>query len=467
LNRRTALKAAGVTAAVGAGALAGAGRAAATTNDPYYPSFGDWRYNVSLYDIGDTVIVAGVNTRVTGATTMTATANTYLTSLEIDFALVPSRITVNGVAVRWSRTSWRKIVVTGLAIAAGARFTIHVRYDDYPVRRNQAAYYQPGAQYGDGLMYTSTVVDFFGEPNGAVYWYPCNDKLTNKATYKISVSTQRGYNVAGSGILTSRYNFTSNGRAMTNVKFVINQPAHSWMPSLHVGAISQQFATWYGPNREAVWTTISTPQGLAPNMSLMRITQQALTYFSRLYGPYPFDRAGGFQAPSNRNDYWALENMGIPTYVPAALANVYQGFVAHENAHQWFGNSVTVTSWKDVVLIQEGIASLLQWDYLNTFAGASSQFPFNTSTISSLASNPTPANMYSQTTYQSAFALMRELRRRMDGSIYQTQAPRFTAFLRGIARDFRYGYITRDQFKARAQQATPNSLSSFWSQYGI
>lgn len=474
MNRRSAVRIAGMAAlAAPAFSLAASGPAAAVTNDPYYPSFGDWRYSVSHYDIGDTVIVNGQNTSVSGATTMTAKALAAMTDLEIDFALVPSGIWINGLRVPFTRLSWRKLRVTGFRLAAGASFKILVRYSDYPVIRQNQAWAAGAAHiaYGDGIMASGTMVSFFGEPNGAVYWYPCNDRLTNKALYNISVSTVQGHKIAGPGILSSRFTFTSNGRAMHNAKFVVNQPVHSWIPALHVGAMGQR-SQYISVGGRSVWSTFTWPSTTVERYDLAAITERSLNYFASLYGPYPFDRAGGVQVQYNRlpyagvDDYWAIENFGMPAYTPSALANPLQGFIAHENAHQWFGNSVTVTSWKDVVLIQEGLASLLQWDYLVT-RGAAGSFPWTINPTTS-ASNPgTGASFFSTEVYGSATGIMQRLRYEMDGTIYQPGARRFTAFLAGLARDFRYGHVTRAQFKARAQAAAGKDLTAFWNTYKI
>jgi aminopeptidase N len=447
----------GSAAALSATALTvvgGTDAAEASTTDPYHPSYGDSRYSVSHYGIGDTVIVNGNDTHLYGATTMQARAGVALTSLEVDFGLRVTRVLVNGRDVSWQKISWRKVRITGFSLAAGASFTLTIRYDDYPVARCRAV------GLGDGVGVAASLVSFFGEPNGATFWYPSNDRLTNKATYSISVSTQRGYNAVGPGILASRMNFTAGGRAMSNVTFSINQPVHSWAPALHVGRMSQKFGTWSGPNGEQVWSTFTSD--VKPPAAVQTHTYQALTYLSRLYGRFPFDRAGAF-TPSFTFPIYALENIGAPVYSPDILGGNTPNIVAHETAHMWFGNSVTAASWRDVSLIHEGIAMLLATDYCAVYA----PWIKFTSSASRLVSNPGIAGMFGSSTYLSALGVMRELRHAIDGSYAQTKAPRFTSMLRGLATDFRYRSITRDQFKARATAAAGRDLTRFWNDYGL
>jgi aminopeptidase N len=94
---------------------------------------------------------------------------------------------------------------------------------------------------------------------------------------------------------------------------------------------------------------------------------EMITYFETVFGPYPFVAAGGtvVEAPI----LFALETQTIPTYgsLPfmgsTALTDEERKsqdvLVAHEMAHQWFGNTVSVLRWQDIWL-NEGFASYAQ-----------------------------------------------------------------------------------------------------------
>jgi aminopeptidase N len=77
-----------------------------------------------------------------------------------------------------------------------------------------------------------------------------------------------------------------------------------------------------------------------------------LSFFTDLIGPYPFESYGAIVAPENLG--LALETQSRPVYALRLNENV----VAHETAHQWFGNSVTPASWQDIWL-NEGFATYL------------------------------------------------------------------------------------------------------------
>jgi aminopeptidase N len=94
-----------------------------------------------------------------------------------------------------------------------------------------------------------------------------------------------------------------------------------------------------------------------------------LAFESELFGPYPFRDAGGIVDDVTGLGF-ALENQTRPIYAldffddPAAA----DGVVVHENAHQWFGDSVSVGQWRDIWL-NEGFATYAEWLRLEAQGG--------------------------------------------------------------------------------------------------
>lgn len=81
---------------------------------------------------------------------------------------------------------------------------------------------------------------------------------------------------------------------------------------------------------------------------------EILEFLGSKFGPYPQKAAGGIYL--NEDIGFSLETQGRPIY--AKWTNLET--VVHENAHQWFGDSVSVDTWADICL-NECFASYSQW----------------------------------------------------------------------------------------------------------
>ena len=97
----------------------------------------------------------------------------------------------------------------------------------------------------------------------------------------------------------------------------------------------------------------------------LRATPGILRLFDRLFGPYPFSQVGAIVEHAPEIGY-ALETQTRPVYNVAPNARL----IAHELAHQWFGDSVSVTTWPDIWL-NEGFATWAQWRYAQSVGDAS------------------------------------------------------------------------------------------------
>jgi aminopeptidase N len=328
-------------------AVAGsAGPGAPGIGDPYYPTYGNGGYDVSHYDLNLDYQPAA--DRLSGTTTVTATATQGLTSFDLDFALDVSAVRVDGRPAHFATSGEQELVVTpARPIPRGHRMRVAVTYSGVPstVQRYGFTSWQ---RTPDGGVAAN-------EPESAWWWFPSNDHPLDKASFDVTVRVPSGEQAVSNGVLVSSR--TSGGR--TTYHWRERQPQATYLATLAVG----HFAITHGHTRTGIPVTnaYSTDLGAtdaAARASVER-TGEIVDFLSRYFGPYPFDSAGGYVP--NVPSHFALECQTRVFYSPAIFAKgPNTSVVAHELAHQWWGDSVSLERWSDIWL-NEGFASYAAW----------------------------------------------------------------------------------------------------------
>ena len=310
--------------------------------DPYYPADGNGGYDVTAYHVSISYDPASRD--LDGDTEITATATAGLDRFNLDLnGLEVSAVEVDGEAATFDRTGEHELVITpATPVRDGAEFTTKVRYGGVP-RTTEA-----GNLGDNGWQLASSGGAFAaGEPHQATSWYPANDTPQDKATFTLDARVPNGWSVI------------SNGREEPPT------PGSDGWTTFH----------WVEPNRIATYLTLvaidrwtfersTLPGGIpvvdayAPGAEDKRQVESRLPeiieFLSSKFGPYPQSAAGGVYL--NENIGFSMETQGRPIY--AAWADLPT--VVHENAHMWYGDSVSVSQWKDICL-NECFASYAQW----------------------------------------------------------------------------------------------------------
>jgi aminopeptidase N len=334
-----------------------AGPGAPGAGDAYFPQAGNGGYDVRHYALD---IRYDPATRAFAATAVIdARALMSLSSFNLDLRGFTVRsVTVDGRRAAASRAGQELTVAPQRPLARNKRFTVVIRYDGTTGRPVD----NTGVLYG----WVSTPDGAFvaNEPEGASTWYPVNDHPTDKATYDFRVTVPAGKTAVANGELVDRR--TAGG--WTTWVWRATDPMASYLSMAAVG--DYELRQRRGPHGLPIIDAIDRDLGPDADDGLAR-TDEMIEYFSRVFGKYPFTSFGAVVDDDTDAGY-ALENQTRPIY----SGPPDESTVAHELAHQWFGNSVSPNRWREIWL-NEGFATYAEWLWQEQTGGPSAADQFD------------------------------------------------------------------------------------------
>ncbi|MFE3766497.1 M1 family metallopeptidase [Streptomyces sp. NPDC059104] len=316
--------------------------------DPYFPANGDPRYRVHRYELA-LEYRPGPN-RLSGTARLSAIAGRApLAEFALNLAeFKVGRVLVDGRVPHYAHRGGKLRIRPAKPLPAGAAFTVEVHWagNPKPVRSPWGGL--GWEELADGALVAS-------QPVGAPSWYPCNDRPADKASYHISVNTPSAYTVVAGGRLLTR-----TTRASTTT-WVYEQPAptSSYLVGLSIGLY--QTVLLGDPGLEGVAQTAHVPAHLLPRFSRDFARQPAMMrLFEELFGPYPFGEYAVVIADEELDVPVEAQGLSLfgANHVDGARGS--ERLIAHELAHQWFGNSVTIADWRHIWL-NEGLAKYAEW----------------------------------------------------------------------------------------------------------
>ncbi|MFI6448215.1 M1 family metallopeptidase [Kitasatospora sp. NPDC050543] len=325
--------------------------------DPYFPDHGDARYRVHRYELA-LDYRPGPN-RLGGAARLSAVAGgAPLREFALDLAdFRIGRVLVDGRAAHYTHRAGKLRVRPAKALGAGAAFTVEVHYtgNPKPVRSQWGGL--GWEELTDGALVAS-------QPVGAPSWYPCNDRPADKATYQISITTPSPYTVVVGGRLLTR---TTRASSTTWV-YEQAAPTSSYLVTVSIGQYEAVRLTGSAPGafpvadpRRPVPQTAYLPARLLPEFTRDFGRQpQMMHFFEEVFGPYPFGEYAVVVADEELDV--PVEAQGVATFGTNHVdgGRGFERLVAHELAHQWFGNSVSIADWRHIWL-NEGFAKYAEW----------------------------------------------------------------------------------------------------------
>ncbi len=449
LSRGAAALLAVVLAACGPGSGAeGAGDDGA--GDPYFPKAGNGGYDVTHYDLA--LAYDPADRRLTGTATVDARATEDLTALNLDLqGLDVHAVSVDGAGARFGREGQELTVRPRRALDRDARFQVVVRYSGRP----ETVTDPDGSE--EGWLRTADGALALGQPVGSMSWFPGNHHPSDKASYDLTVTVPQGLRAVSNGELRSER--TERGR--TTFVWRTAEPMASYLATLAIGdfGISRSTARDGLP----VYTAVDPAEKEGSRAVLARIPE-VLRWAERRFGPYPFSSTGAIVDRAADIGY-ALETQSRPVFPGAPDMSL----LVHELAHQWYGDSVSPESWRDMWL-NEGFATYAEWLWEEDHGGETAQETFDAlydhgeKTYEDLWSFPPAkpvdaAHISKAPVYRRGAMVLHKIRRTVGDEA-------FGDILRGWAADRRHGNADTADFTEYVEEQAPGKdFDGIWEDW--
>ena len=322
--------------------------------DRYYPLAGNGGYDVGHYDITGTYDPTTDVWSATTVITATATADLYRFDLDFD-GMTISSLLVDGKAAGWSRDGAELVVVPQHKIKSGDAITIRATYSGVPKE-----FLLPLGDFTlrTGFMATDDGATVAGQPDVAAGWFPVNDHPRDKAAYDFHVTVPEGLGVVANGFLSN----TSTKDGATRFDWHAPEPMASYLATIDIGEWDvRQWTTASGlPVYDAVDPDLLSDPALGPSINASLARQgEIVDVLAAAFGPYPFSTVGAI-VDDQPDLFFALETQTRPVYSQYFWPDGGDGVVAHELAHQWYGDHVALEQWQDIWL-NEGWATYAEW----------------------------------------------------------------------------------------------------------
>lgn len=330
---------------------------AAGIGDSYFPGLGNGGYDVQHYTLDLTW--DEVTNILSGTVTLEATAIHDLGAFNLDFlGFDINTIRLDDTPADFSRDGRELTIQAAQPLKTGQDFSVAVSYSGVPgdgVPRYYDVFARGWTRHEQGVYVAS-------EPNGAAFWYPVNDHPLDKATYRFEITVPQPYIVAANGLLVET---RENDDTITYV-WESRDPIASYLVTVNIGDFVVEKAK--GPDGLPIRNYFPARLFQQGVLTFSR-TPEMIAFFNEMFGTYPFEAYGVVVA--DRSLPFALETQTLSLFGSnTALGGASsENVIAHELAHQWFGNSVSLAEWKDIWL-NEGFATYAAALWLEHTQGA-------------------------------------------------------------------------------------------------
>ncbi|WP_405574849.1 M1 family aminopeptidase [Winogradskyella sp. Asnod2-B02-A] len=316
---------------------------------------------------------------ISGDVTTYFEAKEPMTEITFDLAdnMIVSQVLQRGNSLSYSQNAEDELVITlPLTQAQGVLDSLTVSYSGNPISSGFGSFEQT-THNGDPIIWT------LSEPYGAKGWWPCKQDLIDKieeidvfvTTPELNPSNE-SYVVASNGLEISQT--VSNSEKTTHFKH--QHPIPAYLVAFAV--TNYEVYSHQVPNNGNPFDIVNYvyPENLTSAQASTAVTVDIMNIFTNLFEEYPFadEKYGHAQFG------WGG---GMEHTTISFMGSFNRSLIAHELAHQWFGNKITCGSWKDIWL-NEGFATYLAALAIENLDGEANFKSWRQQTVNNITSGP-------------------------------------------------------------------------------
>ena len=309
-------------------------------------------YDITYHELHFTLDPA--NYYISGVVTTTFTALSDLSTVTFDLTnkLTVSSVTKDGTPLTFIQNTNNELVITlPSTLNSGTSGTVIISYAGAPANGEQA--FTTAIHNGSPVLYT------LSEPYGARDWWPCKQDLNDKEdSIDIYITAPSQYISVANGIETTTPIISGPYKT---THFHHGYPIPAYLIAIAVTNYSVYNQTGgTAPNQYPIINYIY-PETLTAVKTQLDQTPLILNLYENLFEIYPFHNEKYGHAQFG----WGG---GMEHTTVSFMVSFERDLIAHEMAHQWFGDKITCGSWKDIWL-NEGFATYVAALVIENFDG--------------------------------------------------------------------------------------------------
>jgi hypothetical protein len=408
-------------------------------------------FDILNYDIS--ITIDDDNEYISGAVITTVLAESNMSEIIFELeGLNVENILVNDTIADYTYSNGL-ITIDLENIESGDIFTTTVEYSGSP-----QLCYNP---YPLGMFFVENEIYTISDPNASRYWWPCYDHPWDKAEVDLHITVRSDWEVAANGIRTG-IDVNSDGTR-----------THHWdgsnpMATYLVSLVIRDFAELNDMYNDIPIHNFVYPSHETNAIEDLSNLPFMMETFSQLYGEYPFEKYGN--AIASFSTYGAMEHQTMTTLSSYMIDgnHGYEQTIAHELAHQWFGNCLTCLTWKDIWL-SEGFATYSEAIYTEHWQGYDAMINYVQSNIQGYYKNwagntayttydPPYSSIFNPSTYEKPASVLHMLR-------LLVGTDTFFDILQTYFQTYKNGNVITEDFIQVAEDVSGMDLQHFFQQW--